>query len=163
MIAQERIDEVKRLFATGLYSQRQISRMTGVSRIVIHRVVHGKRKDRVTPPSDVWDVDWRGRPAERCPVCGIKVQMPCLACFLRQTIQNEKTTLPDRDFAQISDRDAEENAFKLELDERHHHRYEQVKAWREASRDPNFTEIPENWPFRKRPPGSKQQKRNNEG
>lgn len=142
MIAQEKIDEVKRLLSTGKYSQRKISRLTGVSRIVIYRIVTGKRKDRVERPKEEWEDDWRGKPYERCPICGAKVQLPCLTCIIRKALREAK---PARF------RKSPADSLTLDLQEQHRKRYEQVKAWREAQNDPTFAEIPDDWPFRRRP------------
>lgn len=141
MLPDEKIAEVKRLLALGTHSQRAVSKATGVSRIVVYRIATGKRRVKPKSPKEEWDVDRSGRPFERCPICGSKVQMPCTACLTRKVLTKaEFSTIPD----------SKSHSFELQLEEEHRLRYEQVRAWRESQQNPNFTEIPENWPFRKR-------------
>jgi len=141
MLSGERVKEVKEMLASGLYSQRTISRLTGVSRVVIHRIATGKRKDKIERPREEWEEDWTGRPFQRCPHCGAKVQLPCLACIIRNVLQKSEPSVF---------RNPPGLLLHLELEERHRVRYEQVKAWREAQKNPDFVDIPEDWPFRKR-------------
>lgn len=85
MIAPSMVDEVRRLLSEGRLSQRAIARRTGISRGTVAAIASGRRPDyearrraagiEYTPP--------RGKPV-RCPGCGALVQMPCLACQLRQ-------------------------------------------------------------------------------
>jgi hypothetical protein len=87
MISPSRIEEIRRLLNWGKLSQRAIARQTGVSRGTVqaiaedrHRPGSGHRtiglRGDFTPPS--------GLPI-RCPGCGAKVQMPCLACYVQET------------------------------------------------------------------------------
>ncbi len=92
MLPPSTIAEVKRLLALGTLSQRQIARRTGVSRIVVHRIAGGKRKDRVPKTEKALDVPWEPNDStkpERCPTCGAKVKLPCLACMIRHYRNNE--------------------------------------------------------------------------
>jgi len=85
MITPEVIKEVQRLLMGGNLSQRKIAAKLGVSRGTVSSVANGTRPQRevrrrrgflkFVPPS--------GLP-RRCPLCGRLVQMPCLACHLRQ-------------------------------------------------------------------------------
>lgn len=146
MLDVDQVEKVRELLASGRFSQRAISRLTGVSRVVVHRIATGKRKDRVARPREPWEHDWNGRPFERCPLCGARVRLPCLACILRSLSRPGQGSIY---------RNNNELRLDLELDEKHRKRYEQVKAWREAQKDPDFAEIPDDWPF------AKQWKRNN--
>lgn len=97
MIAREVFEEIRGLLTAGNYSQRTIARRLGVSRGTVQAVARGKRilygnrlrssgRDIIAPlkqmagtgfyPPDGMHV--------RCPGCGGKVQMPCLACYLRK-------------------------------------------------------------------------------
>jgi hypothetical protein len=87
MITPSRVEEIRRLLNGGKLSQRAIARQTGVSRGTVQAVAEERRcpgskrrvigpRDGFTPPS--------GLPV-RCPGCGAKVQMPCLACYVRKT------------------------------------------------------------------------------
>ena len=141
MLQEELVRKIRELLLAGEYSQRAISRMTGASRVVIHRIATGKRKERQERPKEEWEEDWSGKPYERCPSCGCLVRLPCLACIIRKL--SEKN-------AKMNYGGNNVNGLGVDLEERHRVRYEQVKAWREAQKDPDFVEVPENWPFRKR-------------
>lgn len=138
MLPAEKINEVKRLLSLGL-SQREVERRSGVSRAVVQRVASGKRKDRVVKPPEPWEVDWTGE-VGKCPECNAKVMLPCMACIIRNIPAGAS-------HATRGDGGSFEPG--LDLDEEHRARYEQVKAWREMQADPNFTETPPDWPFRK--------------
>jgi hypothetical protein len=139
MLPDERIKEVMRLLETGKHSQRQIAKLTGVSRIVIYRIASGKRKLRPVT-ENVWDENRHRRPFERCPVCGGLVQLPCLGCILKR-LGKGKTFRLDR-----------YESLGLALEDEHRKRYAKVKAWRERQDDPDFTVLPEEWPFERKPP-----------
>ncbi|HYW78361.1 MAG TPA: helix-turn-helix domain-containing protein [Thermoguttaceae bacterium] len=84
MIAPNTVREILELLAKGVLSQREIARRLGVSRGTVNAIALGRRPDHsarsrqrtkgFTPPT--------GCPV-RCPTCGAKVQMPCLACQVR--------------------------------------------------------------------------------
>jgi hypothetical protein len=87
MISPSRAEEVRRLLCGGKLSQRAIARLTGVSRGTVQAVAEERRRpgsgsqtlgsrDGISPPT--------GLPV-RCPGCGAKVRMPCLACFIHKT------------------------------------------------------------------------------
>lgn len=138
MLPQEKIDEVVRLLNEKKLSQRMISKMTGVSRIVIHRIETGKRKIRLPVKPPEWDADRYKRPFERCPVCGGKVQLPCIGCVVR-SLRKDGEYQHDN-----------ESTLRLELEDEHRKRYLKIKQWRERQKNPDFTELPEDWPFAKR-------------
>lgn len=83
MLPQEKIDEVRQLLETGRYSERTVSRLTGVSRSVIKRVATGERREKIQRAPEAWEEDRFGRPFQRCSSCGGLVQLPCLACAVR--------------------------------------------------------------------------------
>ncbi len=139
MLHDELVQKVKELLNKGEYSQRAIAKLTGVSRVVVHRIATGKRNERKVKTREEWEVNWTGKPYRRCPVCGILTRLPCLACIIRRMA----TKNPSENEPLLMES-------KLELEERHRIRYEEIKTWREMQSDPNFTEIPKNWPFRKR-------------
>lgn len=141
MLDNQKIREVMQWLDSGLHSQRSISRMTGVSRAVVQRIASGKRKEAETPVKAEWEVDWNERSFERCPRCGALVRVPCMACIIREVAA--KTDVPTYP-------DSPGSILDLKLEKEHRKRYEKVRAWREAQKDPNFTEIPDDWPFRKR-------------
>jgi transcriptional regulator with XRE-family HTH domain len=83
MITQARVDEVRRLLATGKYSQREVSKMTEVSRGTVNKIAQGKRSDQV-PARKAEERGLFEGPIERCPECGGRVYMPCLFCQARR-------------------------------------------------------------------------------
>ncbi len=137
MLQESTVNKIKEMLASQRYSQRAIARKTGVSRVVVHRIATGKRKDKLPPVQEEWEQNWNGKPYKRCPFCGCRTRLPCLSCIIRKNAT--KLQKPN---------DASD-PIQLELEEKHRIRYEQVKEWREAQKNPDFTEIPENWPFRK--------------
>jgi len=84
MIAPAVVERVRELLREANLSQRQIARQLGVSRGTVNAIARGKRPDYearrrhrpggIVPPSG---------PYVRCPTCGARVQMPCLACQIR--------------------------------------------------------------------------------
>ena len=100
MIAVAIVDQVKDLLARGELSQRTIARRLGISRGTVHAIAAGKRSDRVgrlqPKLGDGGHESSVGLLADfivpaglhlRCPGCGGKVQMPCLACYVRSLQQ----------------------------------------------------------------------------
>ncbi len=83
MIAPEVIKEINQLLQEGVLSQRKIARKLGVSRGTVHAVAKGKRrlscrkKEEESPPFRP-----PTGPYTRCPLCGARVKMPCLACAM---------------------------------------------------------------------------------
>lgn len=75
------VDEVRRLLVEGRLSQRQIARRTGVSRGTVAAIASGRRQRPAEEPGGPPGGYPRGKPV-RCPGCGARVQMPCLACWL---------------------------------------------------------------------------------
>jgi hypothetical protein len=90
MLKPYQVDQVKQLATQGI-SQRAISRITGVSRGSVHRILTHRRPDygaiRVDREGDVPPF---GGPPRRCPGCGALVHMPCLACRIRALIVGSK-------------------------------------------------------------------------
>ena len=75
------IQKIQQLLDIGGLSHRKIAKKMGVGRTIVDNVSSGKRQvgkcksgSMITSP---------GRCAGRCPICGVKVQAPCLACQLR--------------------------------------------------------------------------------
>jgi hypothetical protein len=75
------VDEVERLLAEGLVSQRKIAKLVGMSRGTVNNIAMGRRP-RVTTPVDEFEP--QQGPLVRCPGCGGKVYLPCLLCHVRQ-------------------------------------------------------------------------------
>jgi hypothetical protein len=85
MIASDIVEEIRQMLAEGGLSQRAIAGRMGVSRGTVCAIAQGKRRDQ---PSQLYQQDMHFNPpagaAVRCSGCGGLVQMPCLACFIRQ-------------------------------------------------------------------------------
>ncbi len=77
------VDEIRRLLAEGRLSQRQIARRIGVSRGTVAAIASGRRRIPAGEASGPPGGYARGKPV-RCPGCGARVHMPCLACWLRE-------------------------------------------------------------------------------
>ncbi|MEE8451500.1 MAG: winged helix-turn-helix transcriptional regulator [Thermoguttaceae bacterium] len=86
MIAPSIVSEIRDLLGKGEISQREIARRLGISRGTVNAIALGRRADRSAgrrhDPSEF--IPPAGVPV-RCPTCGGKVQMPCLACQVRAT------------------------------------------------------------------------------
>jgi len=89
------VDRVLTLLTVTSLSQREIARRTGVCRGTVNAMALGRR-----PNADLRDTFERltderrrasgapppSRPARRCPECGAKVKLPCLACRDRRLL-----------------------------------------------------------------------------
>lgn len=79
MLKPHVVAEVKRLLATGLFSQRKIAGTTGVSRGSVHRIATGKRPDyEAQQEADEAPID--EGPLVRCTGCGGLQHIPCRVC-----------------------------------------------------------------------------------
>lgn len=82
MLSAAQVEEVRRLLAEGGRSQREIAKLTGVSRGTIGAIASGKRRDR--DPAQEENFSLRHGPLVRCPECGGKVYSPCVLCRIRK-------------------------------------------------------------------------------
>ena len=105
-ISNDNIEVIRGLLATGL-SQRAVSRQTGFCRGTVRRVAQGvlrevRQKNWRRQRSEVCDFgeleiffpDDSADPS-RCPGCGALVQMPCLACQIRQFRRKSLQNAPE--------------------------------------------------------------------
>lgn len=88
MIAQEMVQEIRRLLAAGALSQRKIARVTGVSRATISAIASGKRPDNPPRVRDEEEDRPLGPPV-RCSGCGGRVYIPCRLCRVRAIKRRE--------------------------------------------------------------------------
>ena len=92
MISNTVINEIRRLLLEKRYSQRKIALRVGVSRGTVNSIATGKRLDYAQRPKAGEGVAGEGGftpPSglpRRCPQCGARVMMPCLACHVRKTM-----------------------------------------------------------------------------
>lgn len=81
----ELIRRILTLLAEKHYSQRMIAKILGVSRGLVSSVASRKQtllRHHVVDVEHTFQFP-HGKP-QRCPSCGVLVQMPCLACQIRQ-------------------------------------------------------------------------------
>lgn len=117
-----KVEWVKRLHNAGK-SYREIRKITGLARETIARIVHGRRKDPEIRRREQRERDQlHSGPIERCPKCGRRMVMPCLACLAATRNADLSRTRRGRDQGGFDP--------PLGLDLRDHHkaRYETVRA-----------------------------------
>ena len=68
------------LLAKGRHSLRTIARLAGVSRGTVLNIAQGRRRPNHARESAANLPEEPCGPHVRCPGCGRKVQMPCVAC-----------------------------------------------------------------------------------
>lgn len=92
MLKRHEVEWVKYLSQQGL-SRRAIALKTRFARDTVRKILDGNRPDyeaiRAEQESDVTPL-FSG-PIERCPTCGGRVYMPCIACHVRQFSAAELT------------------------------------------------------------------------
>jgi transcriptional regulator with XRE-family HTH domain len=88
MISQEQVQAVRKLLADGRYSQRDVAKLTGVSRGTIGAIASGQRVDRVRQPRERLEEPLG--PIVRCPTCGGRVHAPCVLCRVRNLKAEER-------------------------------------------------------------------------
>jgi hypothetical protein len=102
MIATAVVSEVERLLDEGRLSQRKIDSQTGVSRGTVNAIALGKRTlqepRRLELDEDFFAPD---APIARCPTCGAKVRMPCLACLIRADQQRRRLATTPRRYTPV--------------------------------------------------------------
>lgn len=85
MISQGTVAEICRLLGEGELNQRQIADRLGISRGTVNAIATGKRgRHGARPRSEVGlPYDPEDAPPVRCPGCGARVYLPCIACRAR--------------------------------------------------------------------------------
>ena len=122
MLAPSMVLEIRRLLAEGIFSQRKIARLTGVSRGSVGAIASGKRPDYELRSRVEDKFERPAGPPRRCPTCGGMVYMPCRLCALRRRLASKgKNRRPDP---------RPEGGLAPELRDEHRRRYEKVRAWR---------------------------------
>ena len=118
MLAQETVDRIERLLAEGELSQRKIAKLVGVSRGTVGGIASGNRPDYERLKQERADkLPQPKGPLRRCSTCGARVQLPCMACHIRDLAEN----------GQAADLfTSAEGLIELELRGEHRRRYEEV-------------------------------------
>ncbi len=117
MLNRHLADKILRLLTEERLSQRQVARVTGVSRATVAAIARGEWHARFHARSKDDDVQ---PPAPcRCPQCGALVTPPCLACHIRgMKMRGEIPPLPGE----------ADGPLEIELRGPHHARYLEVRA-----------------------------------
>lgn len=89
MIPHETIEKVKKLIARG-YSKPRIAEILNISRSTFTAIKTNKRPNykQIKP---VVELSIITKVIGRCPECGAKVYMPCVACNLKK-VKNDRYT-----------------------------------------------------------------------
>ena len=122
MLAPSMVLEIRRLLAEGIFSQRKIARLTGVSRGSVGAIASGKRPDYELRSRVEDKFERPAGPPRRCPTCGGMVYMPCRLCALRRRLAAKGRSRRPQPWPQ--------GLLGLELRDEHRRRYERVRAWR---------------------------------
>lgn len=148
MLSRYLADKVLYLLTEEKLSQRQVARLTGVSRATVAAIARGE-----------WHARYRSRPSQdgdtapppcRCHDCGALVTPPCLACQIRKLKSRGKIApLPGETHGPL----------QLELHPSHYARYLEVRAaamargegepssdWQEDSTDDDPWAMDTLWP-----------------
>ncbi len=78
MISPAKENQIRQLIAKGM-SRRQVAADLKVSRDTVARVL--KREPRPVETNDP-PINIFSGPVGRCPTCGVKVYLPCFACYI---------------------------------------------------------------------------------
>ncbi len=82
------VKEITALIQAGNLSNRKIAARLRVSRGVVNAIANGTRRPYGRDPSgDASQGSWLPR---RCPNCGYRVYMPCVACYTRHHLQSKR-------------------------------------------------------------------------
>lgn len=140
MIGKEKILEVIRLLESRKISMRQIAQKMELSRGSVSNIA---KKIDLLKLKIAESLDFhREGPLRRCPRCGGMTQVPCTYCELKKIIGNGSSKV---DWCWDSQKYP---PLQIELHGAHLKRYLEVKKWRDRQQDPNFFNIPEDWPWR---------------
>jgi len=121
MIPPKTVAEIERLLAEDQLSQRGIARRLGVSRGKVDEIALGRRPDydAIAEEDRLRGALVPKKPYRHCPVCGVEVQMPCVACRARKARAAYGPRLaPDRFFPPVT---------RLDLKPEDHARYLDVR------------------------------------
>ncbi len=96
MLSEKTVKKIQNLLGKEQFSQRKVAKLCGVSRSAVLRVLRQSKREvgpttrKKVQPTRHADIVNSGEITlphgeyQRCPICGGKVQMPCLACHLRK-------------------------------------------------------------------------------
>ena len=121
MVPEWKVRKIKELLAAKKLSQRPIAKLMRVSRGTVSAIATGRRPDyaALRRQREAEAVTVR-EPKGRCPQCGAKVYMPCLACDVR----HKARTSPRSEDAQLCEHLG--RACELRLKKDHRRRYQRL-------------------------------------
>lgn len=134
MLSEGTVQKACELLRSGM-SARKVALALGVSRGTIANIRHGRWQAH--EPKSGFDRYPEGK-FEKCPVCGVRVQKPCLVCTLRDL--GAKTV-----FSLNSDGG---ELCEIDLEPEHRERYEEVRKWRQEMPHPHFSDLGKDHPLR---------------
>ncbi len=104
MVSEEVVEEIRQLLGEDGWSQRRIAEHLGVSRGLIGLVASGKRGSHGRETA--LGVETESKRPGRCPCCGDRVKLPCVACRARDYVRrrNELRNCHDVDARECHDR-----------------------------------------------------------
>lgn len=142
MLDRKTYDALSEALKNRERSCRSIAREFGVSHTLALKIRRYRGRVRV---ADVPEIAEPVGEFQRCPECGAKTRLPCVYCAVRADLA-QKPRRADRD----DDRGPAflDDEFALDLTPDEFARYQEVRAWRERSRNPRFETLPDDWPWR---------------
>lgn len=145
MLDRKTYDALSEALKNRERSCRSIAREFGVSHTLALKIRRYQGRVRV---ADVPEIAEPVGEFQRCPQCGAKTRLPCVYCAVRANLaqkprpQNRADAWNERGPAFLGDE------FALDLTPEEFARYQEVRAWRERSRNPRFETLPDDWPWR---------------
>lgn len=146
MLDRKTYDALSEALKNRERSCRSIAREFGVSHTLALKIRRYRGRVRVADAPEIAEPigDF-----QRCPECGAKTRLPCVYCAVQAGLA-QKPRRQNRDDAQDDDRGPAflDDEFALDLTPDEFARYQEVRAWRERSRNPRFETLPDDWPWR---------------
>lgn len=145
MLDRKTYDALSKALKNRERSCRSIAREFGVSHTLALKIRRCQGRVRV---ADVPEIAEPAGDFQRCPQCGAKTRLPCVCCAVRAGLAKKPRSQirddpwNDRGPAFLGDE------FALDLTPDEFARYQEVRAWRERSRNPRFETLPDDWPWR---------------
>lgn len=145
MLDRKTYDALSEALKNRERSCRSIAREFGVSHTLALKIRRYRGRVRVADAPEIAEPIGE---FQRCPECGAKTRLPCVYCAVRAGLaqkplpKNRVDARDDRGPAFLDDE------FALDLTPEEFARYQEVRAWRERSRNPRFETLPDDWPWR---------------
>lgn len=149
MLTREKFDAISKALKSGETSNRAVARRFGISHTLANKIRRRPERVRVFDPPTIPEPRGEYR---RCPQCGAKTQLPCVACAVKERLRELAASVRDARRAVESDENAaaavfRADPFQLNLTPDQYERYREVRRWRESRADPRFDVVPSDWPW----------------